>query len=1141
MGIAGAGDVGYSPGVRRLPALLALCAALLTATSAAAGLQPIERRGGELDVPRVRAGTITVPPAHRKGRLTVIVTLAQPPLAAYSRSFTARSATRRLDTTSRSSRAYVAQLRAVQARAEATLKRAIPSARVTRNYTLLLNGMAVELPAKQLATAVRLPFASKVYPSLRYTLAMNRSPGLIRAGELAAAGGGAGEGLKIAVVDDGVDPNNRFFSPEGFSYPAGFPKGGAKWTTPKVIVARAFVGTGSDERSRLAVDPRASFHGTHVAGIAAGNAGTNAPAGADHPATAGLAGVAPRAQIGNYRVFNVPTGVGHVGNTPEIVAAFEAAVADGMDVINFSGGGPQTDPQSDALVEAVRNVVAAGVVPVISAGNDRDEYGLGSAGSPGSAPEAISVAALSNSHVYAPALRVLDPAAPAALTRVPFVGAGGSRAPETWGQNGQGLVDVGSIVGVDGSPVPQKLCGPPGNVEGGRSPLPAGSLTGAIALVSRGDCTFALKAARVKAAGGIGIVYVDNRPGEPNGIPVELELPGGMISDLDGAQLRAFLAGRGGRTEVMIGREPQELATGRSGIVTSFSSGGLTAFGHQLKPDVGAPGGQILSATLAIAGGPFAVFDGTSMAAPHVAGAAALLLQRHPGWSPRQVKSALVSTAGAAWADTARTVEAPVLTAGSGLTDLVAANDPKLFTDPASLSFGDLNVSRGDIASAQLLGLFDAGGGAGTWTLEVQAQGQPPGVRIEVPGTATIAPGGELRLPVTAHASATAGTGEAYGFVLLRRGDVVRKVPYALLVTRPGLASVPVKQLQFLQTGDTRRGTSHASAYRYPAAAFGPAPSYTGTPVNEDGAEQLYRIRIDEPAANLGAAVIFSSPGSLVHPWVLGSRDENDVQGYAGTPVNVNNLTIDYPLDIGAAGTVFPRTKTYYVAVDSGRDPFTGRSLGGSYVLRAWINDLDPPLLGLITSRVSAGRPTIALRVLDDGAGVDPYSLVIGYGRTLIGASAYDPASGIALFGLPREAPALRAGRPMLGASAADFQEAKNVDSVGDQLLPNTAFASGPLRVVARPTVTWLAPEARRCVARTAQLVALAGSPAAVRSVRFLDGSRPIATVRRGAGGVFTAAWRNGGAATGRHQLRAIVTDAKGRKAEARRTVRICR
>ena len=1133
--------MGYSQTVRRLVGPVALLAALLVATSAAAALQPIQRRGGEIDVPRVRAGKITIPAEHRRGRVTVIVTLDAPPLAAFSRSYTARSATRRLDTTTSTARAYVAQLRAAQARAEATLKREIPSAKVTRNYTLLLNGMAVELPMKQLAKAAKLGFARKVYPSLRYTLALNRSPGLIRAGELAAAGGGAGEGMKIAVVDDGVDPGNRFFSPQGFSYPAGFPKGGKRWTTPKVIVARSFVGAGADERSRLAVDPRASFHGTHVAGIAAGNAGTTAPAGPDHPVTTGLTGVAPRAYIGNYRVFNVPTGAGHVGNTPEIIAAFEAAVADGMDVINFSGGGPQTDPLSDALVEAVRNVSAAGVVPVISAGNDRDEYGLGSAGSPGTAADAVSVAALSNSHVFAPSLRLVASDAPPALTRVPFVGAGGSKAPAAWGTADQTLVDVGTILGSDGRPVPRNLCGPPGNLDGGRSTLPAGSLRGAIALVSRGDCTFALKASRVAAAGAVGVVFVDNRPGEANGVPITLELPAGTIADLDGAQLRAYLAGKGGRAPVRVGRQPEELVTGRSGVITSFTSGGLTAFGHQLKPDVGAPGGQILSATLPIAGGPFAVFDGTSMAAPHVAGAAALLLQRHPGWNARQVKSALVSTAGAAWGDTARTIEAPVLVAGSGMADVVAANDPKLFTDPVSLSFGDLNVSGGDATASQLLAIADAGDGAGAWTIEVRAQGAPSGVTIDVPGAVTIPPGGDVRIPVTARAAAASGLGEAYGMLLLRRGDVVRKVPYAFLVTRPGLANAPVRELKFLQTGDTRRGVSRASVYRYPAAAFGPAANYTGAPVNEDGAEQLYRVRIDEPVANLGAAVIFSTPGSLIHPWVLGSRDENDVQGYAGTPVNVNNLTIDYPLDIGAAGTVFPRTKAYYVSVDSGRDPFTGRSLAGAYVLRAWVNDVEPPRLGLITARVAAGRPTIALRVVDAGAGVDPYSIVIGYGQSLIGASAYDPSSGIALFTLPRAAPVLKAGRRNIAASAADFQEAKNVDSVGDELLPNTAFAAGPIRVVAGPVVTWLTPGTRECVPRRAALSVLASSNAAVRSVRFLDGRRTIATVRRGPAGYFTTTWRNGGAAKGRHTLRAVVTDAKGRRARAERVVRICR
>jgi hypothetical protein len=239
-------------------------------------------------------------------------------------------------------------------------------------------------------------------------------------------------------------------------------------------------------------------------------------------------------------------------------------------------------------------------------------------------------------------------------------------------------------------------------------------------------------------------------------------------------------------------------------------------------------------------------------------------------------------------------------------------------------------------------------------------------------------------------------------------------------------------------------------------------------------------------------------------------------------------------------GTVFPRTKSYYVSVDSGRDEFTGRSLAGEYVLRAWVNDVEPPLLGLLTARVSAGRPTIALQVVDRGAGVDPFSLVISYGRVLIGAALYDPVAGIALFPIPASAPALKAGRPVLTAQAADFQEAKNVDSVGDELLPNTAFARGPIRVVSGPTVSWLSPEPG-CVARSAPLIVLAGSNAKVRSVRFLDGRARIATGRSGGAGLYSATERTGKAAKGRHTLRVIVTDARGRKAESRLVVRVCR
>jgi len=1131
--------------VRRLLVPLAILAALVSALPAAAELRPVRRDFGELQVPRVRAGTIVVPAGQALGRITVLVRLADPPLAEAGRTFYARGATRRLDVRAGSSRTYLQRLVRAQRRATAQLLQTIPEARVDRSYRIVLNALSVRLPATALPTLVRQPYVRNVYPSLRYRLALDDSPAVIGADTLAALTGARGEGIKIGVVDDGIDQRSTFFSPAGLSYPRGFPKGARAYTTPKVIVARSFPGPGAGKAGRLPVDRKVSFHGTHVAGIASGIAGTTAPSGADHPRVTGLSGVAPRAYIGNYRVFTVPSPIGHVANTPEIVAAFEAAVADGMDVINFSGGGPEAEPINDALIEAVRNVSAAGVVPVISAGNDRDEFGPGSAGSPGTAPDAISVAAVSNAQVFSPVLTV-EGDAPAELKRIPFRPTPGAAVPLRL-RTGQTLVDVGTIVGRDGKPVDRRLCGPARNPNGGRTPLRAGSLRGLVALVSRGSCTFVSKAGRARAAGAIAMVVVDNRPGEANGIPIQLVLPGGMISDFDGRRLRELVLARiGGRAKIGLGRRPEGLETGRPGVVTSFSSAGPTSFGHQLKPDLSAPGGQILSSTLSSAGGPFAVFDGTSMSAPHVAGAAALLLQRHPAWTPAQVKSALMGTAIAAWADTARTVEAPVVLGGAGLVNLPRADDPMIFADPASVSFGDLNVNRDAQRKAIYVRVADAGNGGGGWSVELRPQRATAGASLDLPATIDILPAGESALQVVARVQARAEEGENYGFIVLRKGDVTRRIPYLFIVTRPALETVRAVRLKRFQTGSTLGAGSRVDAYRYPAAPFGPPPDYVGPSMRQDGRERLYVTRLNAPAVNFGVSVIVSSPGSFIDPWVLGSRDEQDVQGYAGTPINVNSLTFGYRADVGAAGASYPRPRAYYVAVDSGRDPFTGRRLGGRYVLQSWVNDVSPPFILPITRTVSAGRPTLVARVVDGllepGSGVDPLSLAISYRGILVGAAAYDPASAIAVFPLPATAPRLRAGRLPAVIVASDYQETKNVNTGGSEnLLPNTAFQGVRLRVVRRPTVAWIAPEVRACVARRERLAIVAGSPVRVRSVRFFDGERRIATVRRGVAGIYGANWRTGGLKRGRHVLRAVVRDASGKTAVTTRAVRVCR
>ncbi len=1124
--------------MRRLLLPTVVCALVVTG-GASAKLQPLRPDLRESAPSRVRAGVIRIPSARTRGLERVIVRLSQPPLAVWnaSRTLSSTGSTHRLDTHSSSSRAYLAQLARAQSKVAAAVRAAVPQAQVQGRFSILLDGLTVLLPARALPRLLDVKGVDKIYPSLGYTTTMDRGPSVIRATDLAAATGDKGQGVKIGVVDTGVDQTSPFLSPVGFSYPPGFPKGDTKRTTPKVIVARVFPGPIRDSRSNQAFD-QTEPHGTHVAGIAAGDEGTTAPAGPDHPTVTGLSGVAPKAWIGNYRVFTEPTPAGHEADTPEIVHAFEAAVADGMNVINFSGGGPQTDPANDAMYETIHNTVLAGVVPVIAAGNDREDFGLGTTGTPGSVPDAITVAAVSNSHVFAPALSVVG--GPASLGAIPFQ-TGGLKLPAAWTDSSQTLVDVSSVLGTDHQPVDSHLCGPKADPNGAVGTLPKDSLKGKLVLVDRGLCTFTSKAERAALAGAVGVVLVDNRVGEANPIPVQLPLPAGMISDLDGRNVRAYLDANGGQGPIRVSAAIQELQTNRSGVITSFSSAGPNDFGGDLKPDIAAPGLDVLSSTPpATTGSTFSVFAGTSMATPHVAGAAALLLQQHPAWTPAQVKSALMGSAAPAWQDTARTQEASVLLEGAGLANVLAANDPKVFTDPQSLSFERIDVSTGAQRRALLLSLSDAGGGAGDWTVSIAPQAQTGGVEIDVPGLATVTPGGTVSLPVVVNVAANAGLGENDGFLVLSGNGVQRRVPYAFLIERPALRNAPVTPLAKLQTGSTATGTNRVTTYCCPSEPFGPAPDYTGPAMNENGAEHLYSIELNQPVANFGVSVLAESQGALVDPFVLGSKDENDVQGYAGIPTDVNSLTFDSNVDVGAAGSQFPRLQRFYVSVDSRADPFTGASQNGSYLLNAWVNDLTPPSLRILTTRITAGRPLIVAQAIDLGSGVDPLSLVIGYDRALVGASEYDPSSGLAIFGIPTAAPRFAAGRTRLALEASDYQEAKNIDTVGDNILPNTAFLSTRLTVVNGPTVSWIEPPASVCALKHDRLTVVAASTGRVKEVAFTDGGRRIGVDKSGPGGVYSVAWNTTKLKTGKHLLGATVLDAAGRRAAAALPIRVC-
>ncbi len=179
-----------------------------------------------------------------------------------------------------------------------------------------------------------------------------------------------------------------------------------------------------------------------------------------------------------------------------------------------------------------------------------------------------------------------------------------------------------------------------------------------------------------------------------------------------------------------------------------------------------APGAQILSSTLPeFAGDDYAVLDGTSFSAPHIAGAAALLTQRHPSWTPQQMKSALMSTAGPSFADTSLTQEASVIVQGAGTRARPSADRPLIFTDPQSLSFGYLVAGGGANSKSIPVTISDAGDGAGTWTVEVQPQVASAGATVEA-APVTIAPGGSA---VDADRRAGVCRGGAGGQLRIRR------------------------------------------------------------------------------------------------------------------------------------------------------------------------------------------------------------------------------------------------------------------------------------------------------------------------------------------------------------------------------------
>jgi hypothetical protein len=293
------------------------------------------------------------------------------------------------------------------------------------------------------------------------------------------------------------------------------------------------------------------------------------------------------------------------------------------------------------------------------------------------------------------------------------------------------------------------------------------------------------------------------------------------------------------------------------------------------------------------------------------------------------------------------------------------------------------------------------------------------GVKIGVPATVSV-PG---ELPVAVMVGADARVGDLDGYVELRRGGDVRRVPIWGRVSAAALARHSTLALARpgLYRSTTRGQPSYVSRYRYPET-----PRGIGVTTMLRGPERVFRLRISRRVANFGVVVTRRGAGSHVEPRVVAGVDEDRLTGYAGLPVNHNPYTDRFDGRLLAAGALSPAPGDYAVVFDSA----TGAG-AGSFVFRYWVNDVTPPTLRLRTHRVQPGS-SVLVAAGDAGAGVDPESIQAAVDGSIVGVRFNHGVVSVATRGL---AP----GTHRLRLRVSDYQEAKNTENVGP-ILPNTRW-----------------------------------------------------------------------------------------------------
>ena len=721
---------------------------------------------------------------------------------------------------------------------------------VVGSVSTLSNAVFVVATADRVKEIEALPGVLAVIPMRAMRGRMNRAVQLMNApaawGLIPGGMNQAGAGIKIAILDSGIDQTHPAFQDSSLQAPAGFPictnnhPEDCAYTNSKVIVARSYVrlmAAGTDPNNVAAnsspddYSPRdREGHGTAVASVAAANQNTGALT---------FTGMAPKAFLGNYKISGSPTvaGNGNVMTSFEDIAvmAINDAFNDGMDIANFSSGvlavtGPLDTGATCGLAAGVpcdfiawnfEKAARAGMVITVSAGNDGDsgarQYpSFNLISSPSSAPSVISVGATLNSHVLQPGVSMLG--APANLQNIvaqtsdlfafyttPFYGS---------------LVDVTQL-GDDGT-----AC----------VALPANSLFNSIALVQQSPtpatCSFSDQAFNAADAGAFGVVFYMADSSAP--IPAEVEdsfgnfpqlAPVVVVARSDGQALKTYIDANSGATVLVdpAGSEMDISAYNKlwnfspplaANQVLAFSSPGPDAGDLAIKPDIVAVGGADQNNNPSFPDGTFLVgqsglymaaqtFDyngevysatgyaaanGTSFSAPMVAGAAALLKQLHPQMTAAQIKATLMNSAAQDTTTDEFGFPVDVISVGAGRLDAGAAASATVAAGVVTADGSNpVSLSFGALKSGSLplkkqVQITNSGSSSVSLTIGFAPNQKTSVATLSVDQPSVTVPAGGSVTVNVSLSGSLPGTGEYSGSLTVQGPGISLRVPYMFLV-----------------------------------------------------------------------------------------------------------------------------------------------------------------------------------------------------------------------------------------------------------------------------------------------------------------------------------------------------------------------